>query len=71
MRLSTLHNLIWMCVWLLLGLFAFVGVCMGAWWHWFTTGVCAVFAWMMLVDDEYDVESVRAYFRRKRKGVEQ
>lgn len=63
---STLGNLIWLCLFALLGLSALVGaVCFGAWHQLFVAGMCFVFCLILYFDDEYGTESVKSYLHRK------
>ena len=66
MNLSTLSNLIQLCIFALLGLGALSGaIFCNAWWHYFTAAMCFVFAWVLYTDNQNEVESVRAYLHRK------
>lgn len=61
-----LTNLIICIISLILGIIALIGVIFcGAWWHLVTASGCFLIAWMMFIDNSYDVESVKHYIQRK------
>lgn len=66
MKISTLSNLIQLCVFALLGVCALTGaIFCNAWWHYFTAAACFIFARMLYTDDQYGIESVRTFVHRK------
>ncbi len=66
MKISTLSNLIQLCVFALLGLSALIGaIFCNAWWHYFTAAMCFVFVWLLYTDDQYGTESVKTFVHRK------
>ena len=65
MKAETLMNLIWIAIWAILGLTALIGaIFWGAYWHFFTAGVCLLFVIVLWDDDAYENESVRHYFEK-------
>nr|DAF67707.1 MAG TPA: hypothetical protein [Caudoviricetes sp.] len=66
MKGSTIFNLVWGSLWLMLGLCALVGAMFyGAWWHYFTAAACALFTFLSYNETENGTEeSVIAYFQK-------
>lgn len=63
---GTIQNLIFCIVSFILGTTGLIGaVFFGAWWHLVTASGCFLIAWMMFIDNSYDVESVKHYIQRK------
>lgn len=65
MKFETLINLVGSAIFGLIGLSALIGaIFFGAWWHFVTFGMCALMAYVLYTDDEYDTESVATFFKR-------
>jgi hypothetical protein len=65
MKAETLGNLIWVAIWAILGLSALIGaIFFGAYWHFFTAGMCFVMAIVLYNDNAYGCESVKHYFEK-------
>lgn len=67
MKRDTLVNFIGMCVWVLIALCCTVTMFLN-WGHIIFALAGWTFAWLCYVEKEYCTESVRDYFKRKRRA---
>lgn len=65
MKTEIVSNLVWIAIWVILGITALIGaIFCGAYWHFFTAGACLLFVVVLWNDNAYGRESVKSYFAK-------